>query len=131
MPPEGNRALAEFTRNPTRENFDRAYRLFVWDPSILLESFLDQLWADYQEWAAISTPRPAAARDDLLPALSLIQAETLIVRGKDDRLAPLDQGLLGLALIKNAQLHIYAACGHWVQYEKTDELHKLLLSFLT
>jgi 2,6-dioxo-6-phenylhexa-3-enoate hydrolase len=132
-PTEGNRALTAFAQNSTRENFERAYRLFLFNPQRLDGALLDELWAAYQ--ARASMPQPPAPstpppRDNLLPDLPRIQAETLVIRGRDDRYAPLDQGLAVLWSIPRSRLHVFSQCGHWVQYEWPREFHALLRSFL-
>ncbi len=130
LPPEGARAMQEFGRNPTRENFERSQRLFVYDPACIDSALMDALWAAEQQADPVPPPAAPPPRDDLFPDLAKIKAETLIVRGRDDRLAPLDQGLVALAGIANARLHVFSRCGHWIQYEKAEELHRLLESFL-
>ncbi|MEK7215946.1 MAG: alpha/beta hydrolase [Chloroflexota bacterium] len=129
-PADGARTMMAFTQNPTRENFGLACGAFVFDTACYEPGLVDRLWTEYQQTppAPTNTSRP---RDNLVPALALIQAETLIMKGRDDRLAPLAQGLAALWAIPKASLHVFAKCGHWMQYEKADELNRLVASFLT
>jgi pimeloyl-ACP methyl ester carboxylesterase len=133
VPTEGTRAARDFARDPSRENFDRVYQLFVYDPNCLEPALLEESWRVAQDEVGrtrTAGQAPAPPRDDLFPDLPRIKAETLIVRGQDDNYGPLDQGLLALRFIPNARLHIFARCGHWIQYEKAVEFHRLLISFL-
>ena len=133
VPTEGTRAAREFARNPSRENFDRVYQLFVYDPKCLEPALLQESWRIAQEEVAKTQASGQASpspRDELFEDLARIRAETLMVRGQDDNYAPLDQGLMALRFIPNARLHIFARCGHWIQYEKAEEFHRLLFSFL-
>lgn len=131
-PLEGQRAMGSYARQPTRENFDTVQRLFVHDQTVIDESLLAALWEREQvrraahPAAAASTPLP----DDLISRLARIKAETLIVRGRDDVYAPLDQGLLSLSLIPNSRLHVFSNCGHWVQFERANEFNPLATLFL-
>lgn len=129
-PSEGARGLAAFMRNPTRAAFEEAYALFVYDPACYEPGLIDRLWADFEATPAAPAV-PARPRDNLVPDLALIQAETLVVKGRDDRLAPLDQGLAALWTVPNARLHVFSHCGHWMQYEKAVELNRLMIDFLS
>ena len=50
--------------------------------------------------------------------------------GRDDRFVPMDVGLRLLAGIANAQLHVFARCGHWAQWEHADAFNGMVLAFL-
>lgn len=129
-PADGARTLMAFAQNPTRDNFDLAFRAFVYDAACFESGLIDGLWTEFQQ----TPPAPTNAtrpRDNLVPDLAMIKAETLIMKGRDDRLAPLDQGLAALWAIPQASLHVFARCGHWMQYEKAGELNRQLISFLT
>jgi 2-hydroxymuconate-semialdehyde hydrolase len=59
-----------------------------------------------------------------------VQASTLIVHGRDDRVIPPANSLALLQLIDDAQLHIFGRCGHWTQIEHADEFADLVIGFL-
>ncbi len=63
--------------------------------------------------------------------LSEIQAPALIVHGRDDRVIPLETGLKLLQVLGNAQLHVFAHCGHWTQLEPRDAFNRIVRDFLT
>jgi 2-hydroxymuconate-semialdehyde hydrolase len=59
-----------------------------------------------------------------------IQASTLVVHGRDDKVIPMSNSLALLELIEDAQLHVFGRCGHWTQIEHADEFADLVIDFL-
>ena len=56
-----------------------------------------------------------------LDSIRAIEAPTLIVHGRDDHVIPVENSLVLLHAIDNAQLHVFGRCGHWTQIEHADE----------
>ncbi len=67
---------------------------------------------------------------ELLDKARSLPHKTLIVWGKNDKVAPLDQAYTGKKMIKNSQLHVFERCGHLPQVEWFDEFNRLVLDFL-
>ncbi|MFN0070055.1 MAG: alpha/beta fold hydrolase [Chloroflexota bacterium] len=130
QPTEGARLLARFTADPTRANFDLVWSTFLFDPTLMSQAYLDEMWQAHQSSTQAPISGGPAAPDNLLPDFPRIQAPTLVVRGRDDRYGPVDQGLSALTLLPNAELHVYSRCGHWIQYEKSEGFHTLLRAFI-
>jgi pimeloyl-ACP methyl ester carboxylesterase len=59
-----------------------------------------------------------------------IQARTLIVWGREDRVNPLEIGWRLLRDIPDARLLVFKNCGHWAQFEHADEFNRVVLEFL-
>ncbi len=70
-------------------------------------------------------PRP------ILDELPNLRARTLIFWGADDRGAAVERALLLFELIPNAELHVFARCGHWVQWDQADRFNRLVADFLS
>jgi 4,5:9,10-diseco-3-hydroxy-5,9,17-trioxoandrosta-1(10),2-diene-4-oate hydrolase len=68
---------------------------------------------------------------DLWKRLDEIQARTLIVWGRENRLHSFENAVFMLSRIRRAQLHIFGECGFWVPYERRDEFNDLVIQFLT
>jgi 4,5:9,10-diseco-3-hydroxy-5,9,17-trioxoandrosta-1(10),2-diene-4-oate hydrolase len=66
----------------------------------------------------------------ILDRASSLPHKTLIVWGKNDKVASLDQAYVGEKLIKNSQLHVFERCGHLPQLEWFEEFNRLVLDFL-
>jgi pimeloyl-ACP methyl ester carboxylesterase len=133
MPPEGIKLLNAVFNNPTRESFQRMVDIFVYDSSRITPELLESRFR-----ATVNNPAHLEARkkstqgvEDLTQELHKIGAKTLLIWGRDDRFVPIDHGLSFLWKIPDAQLHVYSKCGHWAQYEKSDEFNRLVTDFLT
>jgi 4,5:9,10-diseco-3-hydroxy-5,9,17-trioxoandrosta-1(10),2-diene-4-oate hydrolase len=129
-PLEGSKAIEAYRRNPSREALQEAMRLYVYDNSINDHASLERRHQEATsegKGASFSTWQAG----DLLALAPLVQAPTLIVWGREDRLSPIDFGLSLLARIKDAQFHMLPQCGHWPQREKAEAFNSLVLDFLT
>jgi 2-hydroxymuconate-semialdehyde hydrolase len=62
--------------------------------------------------------------------IAAIDAETLIIHGRDDQVIPLANSERLVRLIRPSQLHVFGRCGHWVQIEQADRFNLLLENFL-
>lgn len=129
MPSEGLKTLARVRSNPTAEGMRELISLMVYDSSFLTDELLQQRLS-----AALANHRPNAGGPTQQRALSnelhKVQAKTLIVWGRDDRVNPMDGGLKLLWGIPDAQMHIYSKCGHWAQTEHWEEFNSLVKDFL-
>jgi 2-hydroxy-6-oxo-6-(2'-aminophenyl)hexa-2,4-dienoate hydrolase len=60
-----------------------------------------------------------------------IQAPTLVVNGKDDKVVPLSNALTFLELIDNSWAYIIPHCGHWAMLEYPDDFAGAVTRFLS
>ncbi|MBM6545368.1 alpha/beta fold hydrolase [Janibacter sp. YIM B02568] len=67
--------------------------------------------------------------DPLWRDLHLIKSPTLLLWGRDDRTITLEGAQLMLKQIKDVQLHVFGACGHWVQLERQAEFERHVIDF--
>lgn len=76
-------------------------------------------------------PGPAGPPEELWrdPRLARLAHETLIVWGREDRVLPLDNGMILMKQMPHAQLHVIPQCGHWVMWEKPALFNRIALSF--
>jgi 4,5:9,10-diseco-3-hydroxy-5,9,17-trioxoandrosta-1(10),2-diene-4-oate hydrolase len=61
--------------------------------------------------------------------LARLPHETLIVWGREDRVLPLDTGMILMKQIPRATLTVVPQCGHWVMWEQWAEFNRIALSF--
>jgi 2-hydroxy-6-oxonona-2,4-dienedioate hydrolase len=143
LPPEGIIRLVEFVEEPTREALLRWMRSMVFDPAVLDETFVESRWSAAQDPEALAAIRSIYSRDlldiyrpiildnpDTLGMLRRIQAPTLLLWGRDDRVTPLDGAIAPLRLIPRCELHVFPDCGHWAMIERKEEFESVVLSFL-
>ena len=132
-PLEGIKALNAWWDNPSREQMAKIVDLFVYDPKFKTDELIDM-----RHNAGLSRPQHIEARrnstnrvtPDFTAELHKVLAKTLIIWGRDDRFSPLDFALNMLWRIPDAQVHVFPECGHWVQYEKSDEFNRLIMDFI-
>ncbi|WP_370681447.1 alpha/beta fold hydrolase [Comamonas sp. GB3 AK4-5] len=136
MPTEGIKLIGALYRDPTVENLKRMMNVFVYDASSLTEELYQQRLAnilarrDHLENFVKSLQINPRQFSDYSNRLSEIQAQTLVIWGRDDRFVPLDIGLRVIWGIPNAQMHIFNQCGHWAQWEHADRFNRMVQEFL-
>lgn len=67
-----------------------------------------------------------ASREEDIAAL---EHETLILHGIADQVIPLDSTVKLAGLMKRADLHLFAECGHWVQIERMASFNRMVAEF--
>ena len=75
-------------------------------------------------------PTPAPP-ETLWKDVDRIQAKTLVIWGRDNRVQGFDNALFMLNRIPDVQLHIYGRTGLWVPYERAEEFNQLVTGFLS
>ncbi len=55
---------------------------------------------------------------------------TLLVHGLQDKVIPVEVAWNMARLLPDADLHVFARCGHWTQIERADEFNRLVAGFL-
>lgn len=84
----------------------------------------------YREMFPAPRQRALDALTHRVEQIAGITAPTLIVHGRDDQVIPLQNAVDLLALIDDAQLHVFGRCGHWTQLEHAAEFTDLVTDFL-
>src|SRR3990167_3417637 len=129
MPTEGIKLIGALYREPTLENLKRMMNVFVYDASDLTEDLmqarLTNLLArpDHLENFVKSLQAHPKQFPDQSARLDEINAETLIVWGRNVRFVPVDTGYRLNAGILNSQLHVFNKCGHWAQWEHAEKFN--------
>ncbi|MGI9197772.1 MAG: alpha/beta fold hydrolase [Candidatus Nanopelagicales bacterium] len=124
---------------PSVEAMRALLEIFTYAPNPHIDDLADMRYRasiqpGFQESFARMFPAPRqCALDAITHDTELvrgIQAPTLIVHGREDRVIPLASSLTLLDLIPDAQLHVFGQCGHWTQIEHAGEFNRLLVDFL-
>jgi 2-hydroxy-6-oxonona-2,4-dienedioate hydrolase len=141
-PAEGIKLLVEFVEQPTRERLQTWMESMVYDTSILTDEFFEMRWEAANQpgaltdlkklynYPTLSAMTEMIARSDPLGRLTKIQAPTLLLWGRDDRVTPLDSCLVPMRYIRLCELHVFYNCGHWAMIERKDEFESIVVSFL-
>jgi len=59
-----------------------------------------------------------------------IRTPALLVHGREDKVVPAEVSWTMLQLLQDADLHVFARCGHWTQIERAREFVEVVSSFL-
>lgn len=59
-----------------------------------------------------------------------ITAPTLIIHGREDRVVPKEVSWAMAQTLPNADLHVFAHCGHWTQIERAGDFNSVVANFL-
>jgi pimeloyl-ACP methyl ester carboxylesterase len=62
--------------------------------------------------------------------IASIKQPVLLVHGRNDRIVPLTTSRRFHELLPNADLHIFANCGHWSQLDRAVDFNALAIAFL-
>jgi pimeloyl-ACP methyl ester carboxylesterase len=132
QPTEGHRAMRIASKNPSEETMRPVIAAFMSDPSKLPDEEFQRRIEAAKKQPLRETPMGTSQAPwrDQEPELHRIQAKTLIVWGREDRVNPLEIGLLLLREIPDSRLYVVRDCGHWVQIEARDEFNRVALEFL-
>ncbi|WP_168140555.1 alpha/beta fold hydrolase [Mycolicibacterium frederiksbergense] len=132
QPTEGHRAIRAAAENPTRETVRRVVDVMLFDPSVMTPEAFERRLEASQRSPLRETPTGTSAAPwrDQTPELTQIQARTLIIWGREDRVNPLEIGLLLLREIPESRLLVFRRCGHWAQVEKAEEFNRVATEFL-
>jgi 4,5:9,10-diseco-3-hydroxy-5,9,17-trioxoandrosta-1(10),2-diene-4-oate hydrolase len=74
---------------------------------------------------------PGGTLEPLWQDLHKIQADTLVIWGRDNPTLNYDNALFMLSRIPNVRVHIHGRCGLWVPFEKAAEFNANVISFLS
>ncbi|MBV8886949.1 MAG: alpha/beta fold hydrolase [Chroococcidiopsidaceae cyanobacterium CP_BM_RX_35] len=66
----------------------------------------------------------------IVDKLTTITAPTLVLWGRQDRVLPVAHATIATKRLPNVRLHIFERCGHWSQFEYSEEFNSLVLEFL-
>ncbi|MDX2277325.1 MAG: alpha/beta fold hydrolase [Hyphomonadaceae bacterium] len=136
-PTEGVHHLLNYYagEGPTREKLRAFLNCMVADKTLLTDDLIEQRFAASTNPEVIATAPLVNNPQGLGEALwrediSAIAQPVLLVWGRDDRVVPVDGAFGLLKHFTNARLHVFAPCGHWVQWERAPEFNQLVRAFL-
>ncbi len=126
---------------PSHENMKNLIKIFAYDQSMaengdLVEMrYKSSIQPGFHESFSSMFPAPrqrhVGAMALTIDELNAIDFPALLVHGREDRVIPVEETSMKLALhMPQAELHIFPHCGHWVQIEKTQEFADLVIQFI-
>jgi len=111
---------------PSRETMRSMMKYFAYDPSLITPELAESRYIastrpGFQECYEALFPAPRQRHIAALATpeedIRAIEAEVLIVHGRDDRIIPWDVSRRLHEILPRSQLHVFGQCGHWTQVE--------------
>ena len=138
-PTEGIKRLYEFGGDPTPERMRAFISTMVSNQKLVTDELVEERFAtatapgtrESMASMGASFANPDTYEEGFLWREAYkIRHHTLLTWGREDRVNPLDGGLLALKLIPKASLHVFPNCGHWAQIEAAEEFHSVATGYL-
>ncbi|WP_181804978.1 alpha/beta fold hydrolase [Streptomyces shenzhenensis] len=138
-PSEGLKVLVKAYKDASPENMKALVEIMTFDKDRFATPELTRARSEaalarpdhlrnYVEGLAHGAPIPVRVDRDAIPG---IQAPTLLIHGKDDRVLHYEISLWLLANIPDSRLVLLNRCGHWAMIEHAEEFNRLVVDFLT
>ena len=126
------RALREYT--PSFENMQRLVtECFLFDPALASDALVRERYDASEKTFATYKGMFTADRSGMVltpEAIASIATPSLVVHGRDDKVIPPENGVQISRLLNDADLHVFARCGHWAQFERRADFNTLVAAFL-
>lgn len=133
FPSEGSRATRDTYADPSREQFIRYLKAHLHDEAMATDPEL----VDYvfTTWNNAKAHQEAQAKSvsvshSNLGLISGISVPVRIVHGRFDRMVTVEQALMLMGYMPQADLVILNQCGHWAPYERPEDYVSHVLPFL-
>lgn len=145
FPNEGINLLVEFIEDPTRARLVQWLHSMVYDKKIVTDDLIERRLKQALDPVTMATSKKLYSRAsmDAIAAmtegphaaatfahLASIQAPTLLVWGRDDRVSSMDRAFVAMRMVPNCELHVFPKCGHWAMIERKAEFENVVLAFL-
>ncbi len=135
---EGIRILTEAYEDPSPQNMKRLVRIMCFDPAMASDELAEERSATArrypehnQNWLdLLRSGPPMALPAATVQAMSSWTVPTMLIHGRDDRVAHFEASLRMVAMIPNSRMVLINRCGHWAQLEHAAEFNRLVDGFV-
>jgi pimeloyl-ACP methyl ester carboxylesterase len=132
----GLKAVREY--EPSEENMRQLLlECFAVDPSIITDDLVRNRYqasianGAHETYVEMFTDKHnATALGISEDEVRSIRTRTLLVHGREDKVIPLEIALNMVRLLPDADLAVFARCGHWTQIERSTDFNNLVGHFL-
>lgn len=124
---------------PSLENMRTLMGVFAWNQTLITEELIQSRYEASIQRGMDKVyeslfPAPRQRWVDMLAqsaeTLAKINHPTLIVHGRDDLVIPVEVSVRLASVLPNADLLVFASCGHWTQIEKREKFMRAVNGFL-
>jgi 4,5:9,10-diseco-3-hydroxy-5,9,17-trioxoandrosta-1(10),2-diene-4-oate hydrolase len=131
-PAEGVKLINSYYKGsgPSIDKMRRIAEALVFDPSFVTDELVQERYEASvdPDTVELFTSHPPQ-REDFSARLGEVQAPVLLLWGQEDRAGAIDVALQLLRTLRDAELHVFPRCGHWVQVERQEQFNHLVLDF--
>jgi 4,5:9,10-diseco-3-hydroxy-5,9,17-trioxoandrosta-1(10),2-diene-4-oate hydrolase len=120
---------------PSRAKMRSYLEMIIYDRSSITEELIDDRYRvsvdpEFMAQAPEGHADRPAVNEPIWQDLHKVNAKTLVVWGRDNRVIGFDAGLYMLARIPDVQLHVFGKAGLWVPWEKAKDFNREVIGFL-
>jgi pimeloyl-ACP methyl ester carboxylesterase len=125
---------------PSVENMREVLHTFVYnreriDDELARSRYEGSIQPGFQEAFSAMFPAPRQRWVDAMTVpdeeIKKLPHETLIVHGREDEVIPVANSYYLESIMQNADLSVYANCGHWSMIERNADFNRQVRDFLT
>lgn len=120
---------------PSHDNMREAMSHFPYDPAVITDELVEERYTTSlipgaQEGLRKLLVEPKESGDTPLSGMpehvvAKIEHPALVLHGREDKVVPTEMGIKLAKSMPNADLHLFAKCGHWVMAERYDDFVRL------
>lgn len=134
---EGLKALRAY--EPSPQNMKQMLKTwFAVDPDLITDELVERRYAASRAdgaheayHAMFHDPRHKGNELGITQEqVRAVRSHTLVVHGREDLVVPKEVGWNHANLIPDADLHMFAHCGHWTQIERAQDFNTVVTDFL-
>jgi pimeloyl-ACP methyl ester carboxylesterase len=133
---EGLKALRAY--EPSEENMRRLLLdCFAVDPSIITDDLVATRYAAsmapgmYETYLEMFSDRHGASNLGITEEqVRAIPTRTLLIHGREDKVVPVEVSWNMVRALPDADLTVFAHCGHWTQIERAEDFNAAVSGFL-
>lgn len=133
FPSEGSRAAGDAYADPTRENLVRYLQTHIHDDQMAtdpeLVDYVYSQWLGHADHMEAQRQSRSVAHSNLA-YLHQIEVPVRVVQGRFDRMVTVEQALMLIGYMPQADLVVLNRCGHWAPYERPQDYINSVLPFL-
>jgi 2-hydroxy-6-oxonona-2,4-dienedioate hydrolase len=133
FPSESGIAFRDLLDEPEdRGALHRLLRSLIYDSSLVTSEFVDEVMA----FRAAHADHLDAVRQSVsvphsnVTSLASLTMPVFVIHGRFDRMVPVEQGLMIVSHVPQADIVVLNACGHWPPFERPDDFARHVQTFL-
>ncbi len=132
MPSEGQKHIRDYYRGegPSRQRMRAYLEMMLADPGLITDEMVEER---YRASLGRESEIPIGGRvqpEEVWRDLHLIQAPTLVLWGRDNRIQGYDNALFMLKQIPDVEVHLFGRTGLWIPFERPAGFSREVRGFL-